>query len=65
MKEIFESILEKNGIYGEDVENVLYAVEEMLKLMADKTKEEEPYATRTIAEMNVAAYHVFDLTNYL
>lgn len=31
MKEKFESILKEHGIYGEDVEEILYSVQEMLE----------------------------------
>ncbi len=62
MKEKFESILKDHGIYGEDVEEILYAVSEMLDYMADKTREEEPYATNTIDRIEAAAREVFDLT---
>ena len=65
MKENFENILKKHGIYGEEVEDVLYAVEDMLRFAANKTKEEEPYAIHSIRQMNDAAYQVYDLTSYL
>ena len=61
MREKFESILEKHGIYGENPEEILYAVQDMLNFMADKTREEEPYATTTIDNLERAAYVVFDL----
>ena len=65
MKEKFESILNERGIYGEDVEQVLYAVHDMLAFMADKIYEEEPYAHVTIREYNDAAYKVFCLRDVL
>ena len=63
MKEKFEKILEEHGIYGEDVYEILYAVNDMLLLVADKIKEEEPYATNTIDRIEKAAYEVFDLAS--
>lgn len=65
MKEKFESILNEHGIYGEDVEEVLYAVHDMLAFMADKTQEEEPYATVTVRKYNDAAYEVLSLQDIL
>lgn len=61
MREKFEKILEEHGIYGEDPEEILYAVREMLILVADETKENEPYATNSIDRLEKAAYEVFSL----
>lgn len=61
----FNYILKEHGIYGEDIESILYAVSDMLNYMADKTKEESPYAVNSIRDLEQAAYEVFDLTNYL
>lgn len=65
MKEKFENILEKHGIYGEDIEEILYAVSDMLDYVADKTKEEEPYATNAIERLEKAAYEIYNLANEL
>lgn len=65
MKEKFESILKEHGIYGEDVEEILYAVNEMLTYAADDTKEKYPYATNSIDRLENAAYEVFSLANEL
>ena len=65
MKEKFESILNEHGIYGEDVEDILFAVHDMLAFMADKIYEEEPYAKATVREYNDAAYKVFCLRDVL
>ena len=61
MREKFEKILEEHGIYGEDPEDILYAVHDMLILVADETKENEPYATNSIDRLEKAAYEVFSL----
>ena len=63
MREKFESILVEHGIYGEDVEEILYAVHDMLIAVADKTKEEEPYATNYIDRVEKAAYEVYSLAS--
>ncbi len=65
MREKFESILEEHGIYGEDVEEILYAVSDMLDYVADKIKEDESYATTSIDELGKASYAVFSLANDL
>lgn len=65
MKEKFESILNEHGIYGEDIEEILYAVQEMLEYVADDTKKKYPYATNSIDRLEKAAYEVFSLTNEL
>jgi hypothetical protein len=65
MKEKLESILKEHGIYGEDVEEILYAVHDMLLFVADKTKEEEPYATNSIDRLEKSAYEVFSLASDL
>lgn len=65
MKEKFQNILKEHGIYGEDVEDVLNAVNDMLCYMCDKTKEDYPYAVNTINRLEIAAYEVYDLISYL
>ena len=65
LKEKFESILKEHGIYGEDVEDILYAVHDMLVCVADDTKKKEPYATNSIDRLEKAAYEVFSLANDL
>ena len=65
MKEKFEDILRKHGIYGEDVEEILYAVHDMLTAVADETKEKEPYATNYIDRVEKAAYEVFSIASDL
>lgn len=65
MKGKFESILKEHGIYGEDIEEVLYAVHEMLEYVADDTKKKYPYATNSIDRLEKAAYEIFSLANGL
>lgn len=62
MKEKFDEILKRHGIYGEDVEEILYSVSEMLELVVDETKEKEPYATNSINRLEVAAREVWNLS---
>ena len=65
MKEKFENILNEHGIYGEDIEQILFAVHDMFALMADKTYDEEPNAHETIRKYNDTAYTVFCLRDVL
>jgi uncharacterized DUF497 family protein len=65
MREKFNEILEKHGIYLEDVEAILNATSEMLEHAADTLKEKEPYATTTIRQLEMAAYEVFNLSSIL
>lgn len=63
MREKFEEILKEHGIYGEDPEDILNAVHDMLILVADELKEKEPNATVSINRLEAAAYEVFDLAS--
>lgn len=65
MREKFEKILNDHGIYGEDIEEILYSVSDMLKLVAEETKENEPYAINTIDRLEKAAYEVSNLATDL
>ena len=57
----FLEILKEHGIYDDDVEEILYAVVDMLHYMADKMEAEEPYATACIDRTNKAAEEVRSL----
>lgn len=65
MRKKFDDILEKHGIYGEDVKEILYAVSDMLDFVADETKENEPYATNSIERLETAAREVWNLSTDL
>jgi hypothetical protein len=65
MREKFEEILKEHGIYGEDVEEILYAVQDMMETVIAETEEKEPYATNSIKRMEMASYEIFCLTNLL
>ena len=65
MKEKFESILKEHGIYGEDVEEILYAVQDMLEYEANEMKKKEPYARNSIDILEKAMYGVSSLANDL
>ena len=65
MREKFNEILEKHGIYGEDIEEILYSVSDMLELVAEETKKNEPYATNSIERLETAAREVWNLSTEL
>lgn len=62
LRDKFNKILEKHYIFGEDAEEILLAVHEMICLVADELKEKEPYATVTIDRLENTAYELFDLS---
>lgn len=64
MREKFERILEEHGIYGEDIEEILHAANEMLLLVANTTKKDAPYATSTISFMESGSEAVLELIWY-
>mgnify|MGYP006968285289 CR=1 FL=1 len=61
MRDKFDQILKDHSIYGEDVEEILYAVSDMLELVAEETKENEPYTTNSIERLETAAHEVWNL----
>ena len=65
MREKFEKILNDHGISGEDIEEILYSVSDMLKLVAEETKANEPYAINSIDRLEKAAYEVSNLATEL
>lgn len=65
MEDKFMEIIKSYGIDAPSVEDVLYAVSDILKTMAEKTKEEEPEAWRSIEDMEKAAMEVVQLVWYM
>lgn len=65
MRDKFEEILHNNGIYGEEVADVLTSVQEMLEYMADDAEKKYPYAKNAIDGYKKAAREVFDLISEL
>ena len=61
MKEKFEEIMNERGLYGDDPEEVIRAVYDLICYKSDKTKEKYPYAVREIDELEKAAYRIFEL----
>lgn len=65
MREKFNDILKNHGIYGENIEEILYAVSDIFEFVAKETKKSKPYATNSIDCLETAAYEVNDLSNCL
>ena len=65
MREKFEEILIHHGLYGENPEDIINAVHDMLVVLANELKEKEPYAVNTINRLEVTALEVFDMCTYL
>lgn len=57
----FLEILKEHGIYDDDVEEIIYAMVDMLHYIADKTEAEEPYAYKCVDRLNKAAEEVRSL----
>ena len=58
MREKFEEILKAHNIYGEDVEEILYAVQDMISTVVNETKEKEPYATKYIDRLENVSHEI-------
>lgn len=59
-KEKFEKMLKDRRLV-DDAEEIISAVSDFLYAKADKIKQEEPYATRTIQKYEDAARVVFNV----
>jgi hypothetical protein len=60
----FYELKTKYSIY-DDIENILDFVSELLSRRAREIEATEPYATRTIDDIDKAAYEVWDLIDYI
>ena len=60
-----KEIMNKHCIVGCEVEDVIYFVQDLLEFRADELKENEPYATRGIDQLEAAAREVWNLIDYL
>jgi hypothetical protein len=65
MKEVYEEILKRHGIFCEDPEDILNAVYDMIICRMDKLKNDEPYAVNTIRDLEKAAEEIFNMTTEL
>ena len=60
----FNELRKKYSIY-DDIDDVLDFVSELLHRRAREIEKSEPYATRTVDELDKAAYEVWDLIDYI
>lgn len=63
MRKEFENILSEHNLYGVDVEETLYAVQDMVEAVVNKLKEEEPYATNAIERLKITSQEIINLIN--
>lgn len=63
MREKLIEIMNEHGLYGDDPEEVIKAVYELICYKADKMKKEYPYAVVEIQDLERAAYKIFELLN--
>ena len=61
----FEKIKKKYMIFDCDIDDVLSFVEVLLHYQAKEIEEKEPYAWRTVQEIENAAHHVWNLQDYI
>ena len=64
-REQFKEIMRRHCIVDCEVEDVIYFIQDLLEFQADETKENEPYATKSIQRIEDAAREVYDLLDYL
>ena len=64
-KEQLKEIMNKHCIVGCEVEDVIYFVQDLLEFRSDELKENEPYATRSIDQLEAAAREVWNLIDYM
>lgn len=65
MKKKLENILKDHGIIGEEVETILEVAHDMILCAADDLKENQPYATESINDLEQAARTIWSLSTDL
>lgn len=61
MREKLNQVMKDHGIFSEEVESILEVVQDMLTCAADDLKENSPYATESINNLENAARTIWDL----
>lgn len=64
-REQLTQIMQRNCIVDGELDDVISFVNELLEFQAKELEETEPYATRTIRELECAANHVWNLQDYI
>lgn len=60
-----KKIQEKYLVFDSELDDVISFVEELLQHQAEEIKEKEPYAWRTVQEIEAAANRVWNLQDYI
>ena len=63
--EHLNNIMKRNAITAFEIDDAIAFVSELLEYQANELKEKEPYATRTIQELEAAANNVWNLQDYI
>ena len=58
-------IMKRNAIVPCELNDVIAFVSDLLEFQSDEIKRNEPYATRTIQDIETAAYLVWNLQDYI
>lgn len=64
-REQLAQIMKRNCIVECELDDVISFVNELLEFKAQELQEKEPYATRTIRELECAANQVWNLQDYI
>ena len=60
-----KAIMKRNTITAIEIDDAIAFVSELLEHQVRELKEKEPYAFRTIQELECAANHVWNLQDYI
>lgn len=60
-----KEIMERNFIFQSEIDDAIAFVTELLEHQAKEIKKNEPYATRTIRDIEAAANIVWNLQDYV
>lgn len=64
-KSELQKLMKKYNMTELECEDACDFVSDLLEMMANEVKEDEPYATNTIKDYKRASYVVFDLVDYI
>ena len=64
-KKELKNIMKRNSILPCEIDDAIAFVTELLEFQASEIERNEPYATRTIKDLENAAYAVWTLQDYI
>lgn len=64
-KKDLQKIMERNTIAKCEIDDAISFITELLEFQANETERDDPYATRTIKELECAAHAVWNLQDYI